>query len=58
MYIRNYKGELIKININQFNNDKEKYNYIWNIMYNINLKENDKYNANLMKYITGKNIFE
>ena len=58
MYIRNYKGELIKININQFNNDKEKYNYIWNIMYNINLKENDKYNANLMKYITGNNIFE
>tara|TARA_B100001093_G_scaffold423631_1_gene416585 strand:+ start:2039 stop:2215 length:177 start_codon:yes stop_codon:yes gene_type:complete len=58
MYIRNYKGELIKININQFNNDKEKYNYIWNIMYNINLKENDKYNANLMKYIIGNNIFE
>lgn len=58
MYIRNYKGELIKININQFNNDKDKYNYIWNIMYNINLKENDKYNANLMKYIIGNNIFE
>jgi hypothetical protein len=58
MYIRNSKGEIIKININQFNNDKERYNYIWNIMYNINLKENDKYNTNLMKYILGNNIFE
>ena len=59
MYVRSNKGKLIYLNINKFNNDKEKYKNIWNIMYNINVKEkNDKYNNNLIKYIKNKNIFE
>ena len=42
MFVRNYKGKLVEIDISKYYSDKDFYNALWEIKYNITL-DNDKY---------------
>ncbi len=42
MFVRNYKGKLVEIDISKYYSDKDFYNVLWKIKYNITL-DNDKY---------------
>ena len=35
MIVRNYKGKMVKININNYSSEKQLYNKLWEIMFNI-----------------------
>ena len=37
MFIRDYNGNLKKIDINTFTSEKELYTYIWKTKYNVNI---------------------
>ena len=38
MFIRDYNGNIININISEFNSTFEFYQYLWKIKYNKNIK--------------------
>ena len=40
MFIRDINGNLVKINVNNFNSEKELYSHIWKEKYNININDN------------------
>ena len=42
MYVRNYSGKIVKIEISKYYSDKDLYKAFWKIKYNINL-DDDKY---------------
>jgi len=42
MFVRNYMGKMVKIDISKYYSDKEFYNALWKIKYNITL-DDDKY---------------
>ena len=44
MYIRNYKGEIVYFNINEFAFEYDMYKDLWKILYNVDLDE-DKNNV-------------
>jgi hypothetical protein len=54
MYIRNHEGKLVKFGWKKYRSEKQLYQQLWKIMYNVNLKENDKMNKYLTDYIRGK----
>ncbi len=58
MYIRDYKGDMIIIDLSKLNNDKDKYCLLWRLKYNIDLKKTDEFNESLINFINGNNIFE
>tara|TARA_B100000900_G_scaffold342853_1_gene306404 strand:- start:23 stop:217 length:195 start_codon:yes stop_codon:yes gene_type:complete len=47
MFLRNYKGEIIFFDINEYKNEKDMYQDLWYQMYKIHITEDDKNNANL-----------
>jgi hypothetical protein len=58
MYIRDYKGNVIFIDLTKLKSDRDKYILLWETKYNIRLKEKEFFNENLKDFINGKNIFE
>jgi hypothetical protein len=42
MFVRNYIGKLVKLDTSKYYSDKDFYNVLWKIKYNIIL-EDDKY---------------
>lgn len=58
MYIRDYKGNVIFIDLTKLKSDKDKYILLWETKYNIRLKDKEIFNENLKDFINGKNIFE
>ena len=42
MFVRNYLGKMVKIDISKYYNDKDLYKALWKIKYNIVL-DDDKY---------------
>lgn len=42
MFVRNYSGKIVKIDVSKYYSDKDLYKVLWKIKYNINL-DNDKY---------------
>ena len=51
MYIRNYEGNMVKVDVSKFKNEKVMYSYLWKLKYNKKLKEikcsKDKLNNSL-----------
>lgn len=57
MFVRNYKGKLVKIELSKFNNEKELVNVLWKTQYNKNLKNNKDHINEIIKYIKGEEIY-
>ena len=58
MYIRDYKGKLIKLDLSKFNNERVLVNTLWKIQYNKSVSDK-KYHINeIKKYILGEEICE
>ena len=57
MYIRNYKGELVKINLSKINNEKELVNKLWKIQYNKTVNDNKDHINEIKQYILGEEIY-
>ena len=50
MYIRNYKGDLVKIDLSKINNEKELVNKLWKIQYNKTVKDNKDHINEIKQY--------
>ena len=57
MYIRNYKGDLVKIDLSKINNEKELVNKLWKIQYNKTVKDNKDDINEIKQYILGEEIY-
>jgi hypothetical protein len=57
-FVRNFKGNIVEINPDNFLNDWEFYEHLWKIKYDITLdKLGGSFNAKLIHYIKGDNFF-
>ena len=54
MIVRNYKGEMVKININNYSSDKNLYNKLWEIMFNIKISCEKNQKDKILEYIKKK----
>jgi len=54
MYIRNWRGKLVFLDVSKLNSEKEYYSKLWKIIYNkdINVDVNQK--DSIIKYINGE----
>lgn len=54
MYIRNWRGKLVFLDVSKLNSEKEYYSKLWKIIYNkdINIDVNQK--DSIIKYINGE----
>jgi hypothetical protein len=52
MFIRNHSGKIVTFNWKDYHTDKDLYRALWKICYNIELKDNNTPNENLLKFIT------
>ena len=57
MYIRNWRGNMVYLDVNQINNEKEYYSKLWKIKYNININVDTNQKENIIDYINGKKEF-
>lgn len=57
MYIRNWRGNMVYLDVNQINNEKEYYSKLWKIKYNININVDIKQKENIIDYINGNKKF-
>jgi hypothetical protein len=57
MYIRNWRGKIVYLDVNQINNEKEYYSKLWKIKYNININVDTNQKENIIDYINGKKEF-
>lgn len=58
MFVRNFEGIILKVDSNLFLNDKEFYEYLWKLKYNITFEQKEySFNAKLISYIKGDNFF-
>ena len=51
MIVRNYKGKMVKININNYSSEKQLYNKLWEIMFNIKNSCEKKQKDDILEYI-------
>ena len=58
MYIRNFKGKIVFLDLSKLKTDKEKYILLWQVKYNIYLKEKQLFNDSLKDFVNGENIFK
>ena len=58
MFIRDFKGKIVFLDLTKLKSDKDKYIALWEMKYNIHLKEKEVFNNNLMDFINGENIFK
>lgn len=54
MIVRNYKGEMVKININNYSSDKKLYNKLWETMFNIKISCEKNQKDKILEYIKKK----
>ena len=52
MYIRNYKGKMVKFNWRDYSSEKELYSALWKICYNIEITSNNNQNKQLLQFIS------
>lgn len=58
MIIRDKNGNIKIVNLNDFNNEKEKYLFLWKKKYNKEfIKNNESYDEKMINYLVGKNNF-
>ena len=58
MFIRTKNGNIEKIDTESFPNEKDLYNHIWKIKFNIKLKsKNIDIKESIINYVNGKNDF-
>lgn len=58
MIIRDKDGNIKIVNLNDFNNEKEKYLFLWKKKYNKEfIKNNESYDEKMINYLDGKNNF-
>ena len=58
MYIRDFKGKVVFLDLSKLKTDKDKYILLWKTKYDIHLKEKEVFNDNLIDFINGENIFK
>ena len=56
MIVRNYKGEMVKININNYSSDKKLYNKLWETMFNIKISCEKNQKDEILEYIKKKRM--
>jgi hypothetical protein len=57
MYIRNWRGKMVEINENIYNNEYEFYTKLWKIKYNVKIKTKINLKENIISYINGEKDF-
>lgn len=57
MYIRNWRGKIVYLDVDKINNEKEYYSKLWKIMYNMNINVNINQKENIINYVNGKKYF-
>ena len=57
MYVRNWKGNIVFIDKEEFNNDYDFYLKLWKIKYNIKLKKKTTDINDIIKYVNGEKDF-
>ena len=59
MFIRNYKGDIVFFNTEEYNNETDMYRELWKQLYNITIKEDAKnIKKKMIDYvISGKNMY-
>ena len=58
VFVRNFEGNIVEVNPENFLNDYEFYEHLWNIKYNIKFKKlGGSFNSKLIRYIKGDNFF-
>jgi len=57
MFIRDYNGNIININISEFNSTFEFYQYLWKIKYNKNIKYTTANINDIIDYVNGEKKF-
>jgi hypothetical protein len=54
MYVRNYLGEIVEVDVDQYPDERQLYVALWKIKYNINLLEQlPPFNEQIIDYING-----
>jgi hypothetical protein len=48
MWIRNYKGKIVYFDITKYHNEKDLYQDLWKIKYNLIIQAEDNFNQELM----------
>jgi len=51
MWIRNYQGKLVYLNITKYHNEKDLYSALWKIKFNVNIDNDINFNDELMSII-------
>ena len=51
MWIRNYQGKLVYLNITKYHNEKDLYAALWKIKFNVNIDTDINFNDELMSII-------
>ena len=51
MWIRNYQGKLVYLNITKYDNEKNLYCALWKIKFNVNIDTDINFNDELMSII-------
>lgn len=57
MFIRDYNGNIIHINISEFNSTFEFYLHLWKIKYNKNIKYTTANINDIIDYVKGEKKF-
>ena len=51
MWMRNYQGKLVYLNITKYHNEKDLYCALWKIKFNVNIDDDINFNHELMSII-------
>lgn len=54
MYIRNWRGKLVFLDVSKLNSEKEYYSKLWKIIYNKDINVDVDQKDSIIKYINGE----
>ena len=54
MYIRNWRGKLVFLDVSKLNSEKEYYSKLWKIIYNKDINVDVEQKDSIIKYINGE----
>ncbi len=57
MFIRDYNGNIVKVDISKFNTTYEFYQYLWKIKYNKNITYTNSNIKDIFDYVNGEKKF-
>ena len=57
MFIRDYNGNIVKVDISKFNTTYEFYQYLWKIKYNKNITYTNSNINDIFDYVNGEKKF-